>query len=441
MTRYGKTLCATGLLAVIGAVCVTPLAAKELTPRMGITVSSHSNVARKPSNEISDVAIRPYVGFEYEEEAAQFSADIDFQLDHEQYKDDTFDAQNFFRADAYMDWNLVPGRLSWVVEDYAYSQRIDIFDPNRPDNLQNFNVLLTGPDVLFSSGVYEALVKARLGSVYYSEFDADNLRFTASAIGRRLLNDYSEANADLQLTSVFFNKDFFDDYLLGKAAVGYKRELPYGDLLLKGGVNWVQHDSGVDASDPYGALKFKYVSQSGYHTLTTTLSSQYSDPALDAYNPLYTRLYDVGIDRVVNPNELVGTGAYKRDRAEVIYAINGSRLGMSVTGFANKRSYFILDDTDTRDKGVAYGISYRLNPLTYVWAGYYTASIDYLKTDLHLDARSPNVGLSYNLSDTLTLTVGVVSEENDSNDPEKEYKDDIYYVKLEYKGLKKQEEP
>jgi len=157
------------LLIGLPAVFLNTAVAKEFIPRLGLSVEQNDNIYKTRENAEEDTIVTPYFGFIYEGQGPQLDASVDFEVRNERYTSSSFGNQNLFSVDAYIDWAIVPNRLIWAVEDVASTQRIEAFDKATPDRLQNFNVFTTGPDFIFSSGVYESLLKLRLGDVSYSE--------------------------------------------------------------------------------------------------------------------------------------------------------------------------------------------------------------------------------------------------------------------------------
>ena len=118
------------VLTAIAAGCLfasLDAGAKEFMPRLGITVEDHSNVNRSddPDKETADTVMRPYFGFIFEENTTDLNAKADVLMVYESYARNTFDSQLLPTIDMTLDWSIQPNRLSWVVEDYAYAQRVD----------------------------------------------------------------------------------------------------------------------------------------------------------------------------------------------------------------------------------------------------------------------------------------------------------------------------
>ena len=436
------------LSAIVAGSLLAPLAvsAKEFIPRLGITMEDHSNANRidDPDKEISDTVLRPYFGFTFKEDTADLKAKADVLLVNESYAKNTFDSQLLPTIEATLDWSIQPNRLSWVVEDYAYAQRINTVVADTPDNKEVFNVFATGPDFVFARGLYDGLAKLRLADVYYSESDQDNQRLITTGVLTRALNEYSKAGIEGSLSSVKFEEDYQIDYDIVSIIATYNREMPFGILDLRAGVDYVDHEIGSSDSTP--ALDLRVTSnKDALHSWSITYSDKFTDPAMDAYDPYYSRLLDVSETRLIDPGKIVGTGVYETERAELNYGYNGSRIGLTLSAFVGKSSFLLNAADDGEEKGGGVGLSYLLSERMTLWMDYYQSRTEFPnRNNGFAETASPSVGLAYALTERLNIAVGAYNVDNDSDlrDPKtnkltQKYEDSVLYLTVEYKGQSK----
>ncbi len=441
-------------LSILLGTAASSVAAKDFIPRLGVDVEQHSNITLEPSgSEVEDTMITPYFGFQYDDKGEDLEAKVDFLLRHETYAENSFKEQDLFNINGVLDWGVMPGVLNWVVEDYAYSQRIDTTEDNTPDNVENFNVLATGPDFLFSHEIYDGVLKLRLADVYYSKSNNDNMRVIGSAAVYRPLNVYSRIGAEFSISNVKFDEVFLTDYTIASAHANYERETPYGVLNLHAGASWADHENGATDSAPL--FEAKLASEEGLgQNYSISLSTKYSDPALDAYDPFFTSLLEISDQQTINQNEISGTGVYKQDRLELSYGIQGERLGFSLAGFSTKSNQLLSTVEDTKDIGGGANLSYLLTERAVIWVdGYYSRSeyVDIIderdkpaapeplgaRVDRYAEITGVGVGASYTLRDSLSFTLGARNLESQSDDPNRQYKDDILYFNVQYRGTPK----
>lgn len=412
--------------------------AREMTPFVGLKLENHSNIKRLSTDEVEDTVIAPYVGLEFEDATGDYSAAVNARVDFEKYQEGEFSDKTFVELDAYFDWIVQPGRFTWAVEDYSSQYRINIQEADSPGNTQNVNVFATGPDFLFSAGVWELLVKGRVANVAYSETNDDSARLITAISGKLDVNDYSSFNLDSTLSVVDFNEDFLDDYTVLTTGLRYNRELPYGKFHGAVGYNGFDFDSGKDKNDPYfdanltlelaGSSRFEL---SGAYKLT--------DLALESFNPLYTRLLeDLEINSLFEQTtERGASGVYRVKRAFGSYTYFGSRFSTSVFGFVNQQRYFDFVDNNLDENGGGISFTYELSDKLMARAGMSVSDIKYKVADFDVDWKAAEMAAIYNFAENFFMVVGVATEDSQSEKALRDFKNDRIYLTLEYRAKPK----
>lgn len=424
--------------------------AKDFIPRLGVNIEDRSNAELNPAGEeVADTLIAPYFGFELNEQQDRLQASIDFFIKRETYAENTYGAQSLFNIDGVVDWEVLDGGMNWVIEDHAFSRRVDLTADNRPDNVQNYNVLATGPDFLFSRDAFDAILKLRAADVYYSKTDDDNLRLIASGAINHPINEYSRLTGELSHSHVAFDRDFGVDYDITFLSGNYERDMPFGVLNARGGVATVSYENGASDSAPLFEVNVANEEALGY-LYSISLSKKYSDPALEAYDPFYSSLLEINDQQALAPNEITGAGVYELDKAEVTYGLQGSRFGINFAAFGAQRNP-LLSGFETTDFGGGAGISYLLSERLVVSGDTSIYRSEYQEEDIvegtssgaqptvqtvdrYADITSSGVALSYALRESLFLKVGMRLQDSVSNDPDRQYKDEIITFNVEYRG-------
>ncbi len=418
---------------IIGGLVATTVAqAKEVTPLVGLSVISHSNISKIHSPEVSDTILNPYVGVKYRDINSQFESSVDFRLDYEKYVDNTFDAKTLFEMDGYLDWIIDPGRLTFSVEDYAGQYRINIQDPDTPSNIQNINVLAAGPDLLMARGAWDVLLKARLANVVYSETADDNTRVIGAASLRRSINSYSSLSIDSTLSIINYKADFFDDYNVVTTGLRYSRELPYGELKAAAGYNGFHFSNRADKNDPYYELNLHF-DLGGSSSADFVSEFKLTDLALDAFNPLYTRLLSEFNYLRNETTEKGASGVYRATRHSASYTYAGSLTTLTVLGYYVKKNYFSYTENNFEDKGLGANVSYTLSERASLYAGLTRSNVKYTNAGYDVDVERAGVGVSYNVKEGLYLLLGAQTDVNVSDEIKRDYSDTAYYLQLEYK--------
>ncbi len=439
---------ATGLL--LAAMFSGTVSAKEFVPFFGFGVESHSNITRGNDKsalpKTSDTVYRPYAGFNFSEKVDKVSAEMQFRVERQLYSKGSFDDQNFFAVDGFVDYEVVPGRFIWATEDSANTRRIIIQDPATPDNLQTFNVFTTGPDLHFTRGANDIVVKGRLGDVHYSDQLADNTRFIGSVALQRAVSEVSRIGLNVSGSLVRFQQDFQVDYDLASVTAGYDRETPWGSLGIQGGYNFLDFENGVSESDP--SLQASLViggKEESANALTFSASQKFSDPALDVFDPIYTRLFQVQGVGTIDTNERAGTGASRTRRGELSFERHGDRYGVKLFGYLQDLDRPVDIQETQKEKGGGLNLSYVLRERINVWASYFRFESDFTNKRIDNDPANTGdpvsvdgvtvaAGLSWQIRERVSLSIGAKREKDDSNSVERRFTDNTVFVNIQYQG-------
>jgi hypothetical protein len=175
--------------------------------------------------------------------------------------------------------------------------------------------------------------------------------------------------------------------------------------------------------------------------LRLAASSKYSDPALDAYDPLYSRSYDVGAGDPVSATEFSGYGVFESERVEASYVRNGQRLRIDFLAYLNNRESLLREgasEADVEEVGYSAGLSYQLRETLSFWARYNVVDSDFTKKESYIEGSATSTGLDYSPSQNLKFTVGASFGEEKSDDPQRDFSNDIVFLQFEYSGVPKE---
>lgn len=413
--------------------------AGEFVPRFGFQIESRSNVTRGNDSGLirpvtADTVIEPYVGFLFTESIDKIKSEISLQLDHQEYVDGTFSAQNFLSIDGFIDYEIIPGRFIWATEDAANTRRIVLEDPGTPDNLQTFNVFTTGPDLFFTRGANEVVLKGRLGTANYSDQLADNIRLLGSAALTRAVSPVMDISLNSTASFVRFDEEFQTDYDLYAFVARLDRDTPWGSLSLTGGYNVLDFESGFKENQPLieGALVIG--KEDGANSLTLSAASKFSDPALDVSDPDFTRLFQAGGLGTVDSNERAGTGATDTKRVEFNFDHRGDIYGFGLFGFSQDIDRPVSTQNSQEEIGLGMNFNFAFTPNLTAWATYFQLETDFKNSDTHIEAMTPALGLNWELQRNWFVSVGAKFEEETSNTAERNFEDEIVFVSLQYQA-------
>ena len=85
--------------------------------------------------------------FDYVRDGARFDANLAGDVERRKYSDATIASEPVGRINVFLDTELLPGRVSWVVNDNYGTGRTNAFIPSGPQNRQEINVFSTGPRI------------------------------------------------------------------------------------------------------------------------------------------------------------------------------------------------------------------------------------------------------------------------------------------------------
>jgi hypothetical protein len=152
-------------------------------------------------------------------------SDIFLDARYEYYRKDTVPDRSVVTLNSNLAWQIVPDRLSWVVEDYYGQTYRNILLAGAPSNQQNVNIVSTGPDASLRLNPVNTLVTALRAGKYNAEQVATDpnrdsnryygmlgWRYTASATTNLSLNydtmrrafEDTSINTDYDLRNIYF---------------------------------------------------------------------------------------------------------------------------------------------------------------------------------------------------------------------------------------------
>ncbi|HIP69380.1 MAG TPA: hypothetical protein EYH06_12480 [Chromatiales bacterium] len=409
------------------------------TPTVGVKVEQHSNVGKDTANQ-EDTIVAPFVAFDYKEANSTISTAVNFNATHEEYLDDTFSSLNLVDINAFADWRIIPERFIWAFDDFATTQRISAIDTSSPDNLQTVNVFSTGPDFVFSEGIWSLLGKFRYGDTNYSETDEDSVFYGGSFAVQREINEYSRIASGVIYRTNDFDEASLSDYDVGKIFIDYARDLPSGKLLVGIGASYADINNEKDDTEPYFKLLLSY-QPTGLFTVDLSAVNEFSDDAGRAYDATSSRQTGkqkagTGLDESTQP------GVYRSRKASLTGKYSASLFSWDITGFLAEKSFVeggqfdVVEGTgfDTEEVGAEANVAWLLSErMTFNIGGSYKET-DYPVEAFTDEEYKASASLGYRITRNLFTSVGVSREEKQSNDVAREFDDDVVFFSLFYKG-------
>lgn len=309
------------------------------------------------------------------------------------------------RLDGNANVGLIPNRLDWVIdEDFGQSQ-INPVVPTVPTNLQNVNVVTTGPDLLFHPGGMRNFLQlgVRYGRSDYgtSQFDGTD-EIGLFALGHR------PSQASALAVHVTYQKMRFDNTIINR---GYTLRKAYGSYEVQGArtrvalyagaaqVNDIPLRSSEWKTRPIGKV---ILSRQISPTMTLVLQGerQVTDAA-DSFSGLQS-----GAASAIRVAPVYGTTASyvsTGGSAGWTFALNRTSIGASASW--EQSAYDLSSALDTRMGEYELRFGRQLTPyLTLQLAGIYSKT-DYYHSNFQNDRRSANLALQWALGRKLHATL------------------------------------
>jgi hypothetical protein len=344
----------------------------------------------------------------------QVAARGDAQYLH--YTSNTFDDELNGTFAGKLNFNLVPERIDFVLQDYLSRQPIDELAPFTPTNEQQANVFVTGPTFYARfNGTTRGQLDLRYSNSYAEETETFNGdRFDAAV---RLIHEVSPTQKvsgtvkgiranfdDLASTSDYTAYEAYVGYQVSRKSFNANIDLGYSELNPK--VDRPSESSALLRA----AIDWRMTPRS---VLTTTIRHQLTDATQALIAP--SRELDRSafrdfryLDVSVKPNP------YRERLLRMRYQYTGDRLTAAFTPYY-RRIHYLDDLNESQDRQGALGeFEYRLRPRLSLSAVAAIETRDYVDIDRDDDDFDISIGLVNRFTRHWTGSVDVQHRERDS---------------------------
>ncbi|HTY48473.1 MAG TPA: hypothetical protein VMB48_02140, partial [Steroidobacteraceae bacterium] len=210
---------------------VVPTAApagRSEAAQLGVTVGvgETDNVNLTPDDRQAQTISTTELDFGYRRTGSALTADMAGDFDYLDYLQNAYGGQLLGRFDGQAALSLWEGRFKWVLQD-AYGQtQLDPLTPTVPTNLENTNVLLTGPDFTLRPAPQTTLIlSARYSLDTYQTSPYDGWQSLENAALEHALSAASTVSLHADLVQMHFDQtDINPDYDLDRFYLRYAVE-------------------------------------------------------------------------------------------------------------------------------------------------------------------------------------------------------------------------
>jgi hypothetical protein len=434
MTRTGQDgrakLCVL-LIALTPMVSVPASAA--IGYQVGAAANYSDNVTRDSAGDLDDVVSNLNASAMWSNESPRLAAQAFAQISYLRYFDETFDDEAVPRGDINIDWNIIPARLSWILEDRFGQIASDPFSAFTPDSIENTNIVRTGPDLIFGSSSSQLLtLSIRAEDQYYENQPIDNQRLNSTLqLKRRLSESQSLALNVYGETVEFDTGSVGTDYKLYEAYLSFERLLShYSFALDAGGTELEIDDESVD-----GLLGRLTASRSFDTSWFVQLSGEYSYTDSGSRFLIGREQSSTGPGQTVDDENLIAASSPLRLRLlnfSVAHQTARQNLGLEL--FWESERFELETQLDREQTGGALSYEFSINPLNVLFL-----STAYKEVAFDTGNRSDEnleIELRYrrNLTNNLSLDFRVARARRSSSDLAAEYEENVVGLNLSYES-------
>jgi len=402
--------------------------AAQLGYQLELGVEHSNNVTASGADPIATATSTVGLQADFNQQAANYSLNIEPGLQYRSYSETTFDDQLFVSLDAGLLWNISKQRFSWTFEDYLDQSAIDSTSASTPFNQQDTNVFLTGPDVTFRLGPVQRIeLLARYLDFYYENTDADNNRYGVLARWIRQPNAVSTYGLNVDAADIRYKDPLNnEDYTRYDAFVSIEKKLSTYDLDIKLGYTEIERDFSENLDDFLAQARLNYRINSK-SSINLSAISEYTD---SSRNFLLSRASREGVRSF---NTQINGSVFYLQQAFAGYTWSDHINVVNIEYSINTDEYDAVNsDLDRKVQNYRLGINRAIT-------GHLSVSFDAQLGDSEYSGLSrkdedTSVGLafSYRMSRSLSLQLGAQRSERESSTETLNYVENIGYMSVHY---------
>ena len=195
------------LISVTSLLALVPAAKSETwTYGIDVGVGATDNVSLVPTDQVRQTMATADLDFALQQQGPRLDTDLKGNFTYLDFLQHAYSGELLGRFDGLAHLALVPGRLTWALQDDFGQQQLNAFEAPTPANLENVNYLNTGPDLklpLGSTGFLD--LSGRYGRTQYQTSPFDNNRVFASLAWGLSLSARSSVSLDGNTEHVLFD--------------------------------------------------------------------------------------------------------------------------------------------------------------------------------------------------------------------------------------------
>ena len=330
-----------------------------------------------------------------------------------------------------IDWYLVPDSVTWTLQDVASVEPINLFAADSPGNLQQTNVLITGPTWRLRPGrAWETLLDARAINSYAEEVDAFNSnRFSASARLLRRLAPNRNGTMGVEYTNVAYRDEPNDlnDYERLDAVARLHSVQARTEIDMAAGYTWIEPDVLKSTSSPL--LRFMLVWQVRDRT-NLRLAARHE--LSDSVRQLTTTIDAIDLPMHTAFRLPVGADLFELSEVELGWQQATQRGQWALVPFWRDYDFEFDPELSFREFGATLAGNWQLTPLLFLQAAF-----EFERRRFDLDRRrdtdySAAVYIGRQFSPRWSARAGISREQRESSAAGGDSRENIFAVFLTF---------
>lgn len=401
--------------------------AADLGYEVNVGVAHSDNIARTETNTINEEIATGGIMFSLSQVSPRLSADLVGNFAYHDYLDNTYESELFGNFVGSARFQIIPERFSWMLTDNFGEVLSDPFQPATPDNRENINYLMTGPDLTLAFG---SQTWARIGARYmlttYEETPFDSASTAAEIeIGRRM----SAATA-ISLNASVQRHEYDDvtgaDYDQGEVFLRYSAEGARTFVTIEAGYSKLEPEGDAESE---GGLLLRFDASrrvSASSTLNLTVRREFSD-AGSAFS-------------TIQSSSSIGLGAapgrqlsdpFTHDYVSVGWSFFRNRTGLRLSGSFSEQSYHDRPLLDQKLVSAAASVDRQLTSVTSLSVGTSYLRAEFKEPGGDYDEISAGVGFTWRPSPALSVRLRYdYVDRNSESPPGDDYVENRYWLSI-----------
>jgi hypothetical protein len=433
--RTRRTMMKPGLTlaALVAAQALTCAEAAQFDYQASLAAGHSDNIRRTETNPESEDIAAAGVRFSFDQQSQRLNADIFGDLAYNDYLGNTYDSELIGNVIADVRYAFVPERFEWVLADNFGQVLGDPFLPATPDNRENLNYLVTGPDFTLPLG---SQMRLRIGGRYAlttyekSPFDSDSLLGELGLI--RLLSSSSAISLNARAQQVQYDdKSLNADYDVGEAFLRYEAQGARTQLRVDAGYSEIDRDA-VDQKQDGPILRLEIIRRISASSTVTIGGGREFSGAGDAFAVSQS---GSGASLGTAPGRQT-TEPFQNDFARIAWDFSQNRTTFTLSAAWADRTYELEPTLDQTITDAAMRVRRELSQTTWLMleAGYERA--EYAQPGGNYNDLLGGVSFGWRLSRVLTLATTYSYANRSSEFPGGDYTDNRIWLSLSYgRGL------